>query len=159
MQAQLRRRARAVEAVHVELAVIGKVGHVPAGVLADALRPGIAGQRDLVHIALHGTVERTRDEQPVPGFVDMQQCRAGAGAVDDVPVARGELSQQLAVIVVQVEVGVAAAFGTPDELRPGLEKAQLIVKIDPGIAALRQQDAGFAAAGMHFQQFQRPLVA
>ncbi len=56
-------------------------------------------------------------------------------------------------------MGVPAALGTPDEPGPGFEKGQLVVQVDPGVAGLRQQDAGFTAAGMHFQQFERLLVA
>ena len=52
-----------------------------------------------------------------------------------------------------------AAFGTPDEPRLRLEETQLIVKVEPGIAGFRQQDAGFAAARVYLQEFQNLLVA
>ncbi len=151
MQAQLRRRAGVVEAVHVELAAVCEVGCVPARILTDAARLAVAGQRNRVNVSLHRTVERTCHEQPVPGLVDVQQRRARACAVDDVPVAGRQLSQQLTVIVVQVQVGMAAALGAPDELGPRLEEAQRIVKIDPGVAGLGQQDPGFAAPCVNLQ--------
>jgi hypothetical protein len=117
MQAQLWRRTGAVETVDIELAAIGEVGLMPACILAYAARLSVPGQRNFVDIAFHGAGERTGYEKSVAFFVYVQQRRTCACPVNDVPVARGKLPQQAAVVVIQVEVGVPAAFGTPDELR------------------------------------------
>ncbi len=102
VQAQLRRRTGVAEAVHVELAVVREIGHVPAGFPADAARLEIARQRHLVNVALHRTVERAGDEDPLACFIDVQKGGAGAGAVGNVPVAGRERADQLAVVVVKV---------------------------------------------------------
>src|SRR5258708_35301875 len=56
-------------------------------------------------------------------------------------------------------MGVAIASGSPNELMGTLEKRQLVIQVDPGIAALGQDGSGFAAVDVRKQQIQFSLVA
>src|SRR5580704_1473573 len=56
-------------------------------------------------------------------------------------------------------MGVAVASGSPNELTGILEKRQLVIQVNPGIAGLGQDCSGSAAVDVREQQVQSALVA
>ncbi len=91
-------------------------------------------------------------------FVHTQQ-RALAAVAHHHPRARRQRVQQPAVEVIQVQVLEAAAAGGPDELLAARQERQLVVQVDPGLRAFRQQRRARAGVRVDFQQVESALVA
>ncbi len=77
----------------------------------------------------------------------------------DVPVARGDRALQHAVVVVAVEVVVAAAFRGPQDLAPLGQEVQVAVQRNPGVAALREKLRACAAGDREGNRVQALLIA
>ncbi len=104
-----RRRVRVDEVVEVAREVDG----VPAGAGRD-LRRGAAVEGDAVEVPLQRALGRRRDVGRAVGLVD-------AVEVGDVPLPARDLADEVAVVLVEVEVAVPVAVAPPDEVVAVLE--------------------------------------
>ena len=159
MQADLRRLACAGEVIDIETR-IGRHGNaVHAGFLSDALYlVRIRGvERGAVQVPLGRTLFGGREIHRARLFVDAHDG-AFAKVIDD-PVTGGELADQMAVDVVQIQMRVAVARRSPNELMGLLQERQLVIQINPGIAGFGEHGARLAGVDVRKEQVQFSLVA
>src|SRR5437016_13291232 len=90
--------------------------------LGDACESG-AIETDTIQVTLEGRFLRRREIHHALGFLNRVQR-------SDFPLAFGDLSEQLAVETVDLEMSVSRAFAGPQEALAVLEELQIVADID-----------------------------
>src|SRR5262245_43226378 len=111
---------------------------MPTRVFGDPLRLALRAQRHRVELSFERRLRVRHEIDGVIALIDASN-RALAAFADDVPVAVRERTNELAVVVIEIEMRVTAAARRPNDLRCAFEQSELIVEVDPRVAALSDQ--------------------
>ncbi len=140
---------------------VGRHRHgVPAVARRQGLRlaSGAVVEIGDVELPLERRLARRHEPDLAALLVDAAH-RGRAPLADHVPVAGGDRSLQHAAVVVEIEVVVAAALRGPEDLLPLGQEVEVVVQLDPGVAALREELARLAAGHREGQHVEALLVA
>ncbi|MNU50197.1 hypothetical protein D3C71_391570 [compost metagenome] len=161
--------ARAVDAVQRRLrrgVHVGIVADIGRARVVDRSAPPAAARRDLGRRArplVAGAEQLLLDRVFLAvahggGEEDLARRRIDARQRLDRIVPLRDRAQSATVAVIEIEVVPAALFRRPDEVAV-LQRLEAVAQRDPGVGALRGDDAAGARGRIDAQQFQRLLVA
>src|SRR6266446_5245785 len=108
--------------------------------LGDACESG-AIETDTIQVTLEGRFLRRREIHHALGFLNRVQR-------SDFPLAFGDLSDQLAVEIVEIEMSVSRAFAGPQEALAVLEEIKIVADIDPIGILFAERGSGFSGGGI-----------
>ena len=109
-----------------------------------------------VELPLERRLQRRHEIDLAAPLVDAAHRRRLPFA-EDVPVARGHRALQHAAVVVEVQVVVAASLRGPEDFLALGQEVEVVVQLDPGVAALREQLPRLAA-GHRIGEHVEPLL-
>src|SRR6267143_2844488 len=91
--------------------------------LGDACESG-AIETDTIQVTLEGRLLRRREIHRALGFLNCVER-------SDFPLTFGDLSEQLTVEIVEIEMSVSGAFAGPEEALAVPEEIKIVADIDP----------------------------
>src|SRR5712664_1992449 len=114
--------------------------------LGDACESG-AIETDTIQVTLQGRLLRRREIHRALGFVNRVQR-------SDFPLAFGDLSEQLAVEIVEIQVPISGALAGPEEALAVLEEIEIVADIYPIGILLAERCSCFAGGGIGNQKIE-----
>src|SRR5882762_10970315 len=119
--------------------------------LGDACESG-AIETDTIQVTLQGRLLRRREIHRALGFVNRVQR-------SDFPLAFGDLSEQLAVEIVEIQVPISGALAGPEEALAVLEEIEIVADIYPIGILFAERCSCLARGGDANQQIESILCA